>query len=215
MSPYYDPLIAKGMVWGMDRREAIDKMTAFLKHTNIKGISTNIPLLRKIIANPEFLTGNYATNFIKEHFLSQSIEIKNPGFYTSIQSFPGRVGYWNVGVPPSGPMDILASRIANHLVSNHEEASTLEITALGPQIQFNCDTIIALTGAKIEASLTSNGSIQEVPWWKPILVKKDAVLSLKGILGPGYRAYLAVYGGFDVPHYLGSQCTFPFGKLGL
>ena len=46
------------------------------------------------------------------------IEVINAGLYTTVQDYPGRVGYWNVGIPPSGPMDALAFRIANRLVSN-------------------------------------------------------------------------------------------------
>jgi urea carboxylase len=47
---------------------------------------------------------------------------------TTVQDWPGRVGYWEVGVPPSGPFDSLSLRLANRLVGNEEGAAALEIT---------------------------------------------------------------------------------------
>ena len=54
-----------------------------------------------------------------------------PGLQTSVQDWPGRVGLWRVGVPPSGPMDALAHRTANALVGNDEDAATLEFGLTG------------------------------------------------------------------------------------
>ena len=50
---------------------------------------------------------------------------------TTIQDFPGRTGYWHIGVPPSGPMDSFAFRVANALVGNGEAAAALEVTLSG------------------------------------------------------------------------------------
>ena len=52
---------------------------------------------------------------------------------TTIQDFPGRTGYWHIGVPPSGPMDSFAFRVANALVGNDEGAAGLEVTLSGAQ----------------------------------------------------------------------------------
>ncbi|MBN9127681.1 MAG: hypothetical protein J0I90_08900, partial [Nitrosospira sp.] len=50
-----------------------------------------------------------------------TIDVLDPaGVQTTIQDYPGRLGYWNIGVPPSGPMDGLAFRVANRLVGNAE-----------------------------------------------------------------------------------------------
>lgn len=138
------------------------------------------------------------------------IEVINGGFHTTVQDYPGRVGYWNVGVPPSGPMDALAFRISNRLVGNGDREAGLEFTILGPKLKFLCDATIALTGAKIEGTL--NG--KEIPWWETLFVEKESVLSLGKVKGLGCRSYLAVTGGFDVPDYLGSKSTFPRGGLG-
>ena len=138
------------------------------------------------------------------------IEIINAGLYTTVQDYPGRVGYWNVGIPPSGPMDALALRIANKLVSNGDHEAGLEITAMGPQLKFLSDATVALTGAKLQA--TMNG--KQVPWWETLYVEKGTVLSLGAVQGPGLRSYLAVGGGISVPDYLGSKSTFPQGHFG-
>lgn len=138
------------------------------------------------------------------------IEVINSGFYTTVQDYPGRVGYWNVGVPPSGPMDALALRIANRLVGNGDREAGLEFTIMGPKLKFLSDAIIALTGAKLKGTLDE----KEVPWWEALIVEKGSVLSLGKVDGPGCRSYLAIAGGIDVPDYLGSRSTFPKGGFG-
>jgi urea carboxylase len=138
------------------------------------------------------------------------IEIMNGGLYTTVQDYPGRVGYWNVGIPPSGPMDSLAFRIGNRLVGNSDAEAGLEITVMGPTIKFKSDAMIALTGAKLKGSISGKA----VPWWQSIYVEGGEVLNLGAVQGPGSRTYLAVRGGIDVPEYLGSKSTFPKGHFG-
>ncbi len=138
------------------------------------------------------------------------IEVINGGIYTTIQDYPGRVGYWHVGIPPSGPMDSFAFRIANRLIGNSEKDAGLEITGIGPTLKFHKDMTIVLTGAK----LINNMDGKEVSWWKPFNVKKGSKLTLGGVDGQGFRTYMAVRGGFDVAEYLGSKSTFPHGSFG-
>jgi urea carboxylase len=52
---------------------------------------------------------------------------------TTVQDWPGRTGYWHIGVPPSGPMDAFAHRVANALVGNAEDAAALEVQLSGGQ----------------------------------------------------------------------------------
>ena len=138
------------------------------------------------------------------------IAVIDAGLQTTIQDYPGRVGYWNIGIPPSGPMDPLAFRLANRLVGNPDRAAGLEITAKGPTLLFLKNCMIALTGAKLQAKIGQ----QEMPWWETVEIKKGEVLSLGTLQGAGFRSYLAVAGGFDVPLYLGSRATFPYGGFG-
>ena len=138
------------------------------------------------------------------------IEVLNGGMYTTVQDYPGRVGYWNIGVPPSGPMDALALRIANRLANNSDREAGLEITIMGPKFKFMCDALIALTGARLKSKI--NG--KEAPWWESFCVEKGSILTFGAVEGPGCRSYLAVEGGIDVPDFLGSKSTFPKGGYG-
>lgn len=138
------------------------------------------------------------------------IEVVNGGLYTTIQDYPGRIGYWHVGIPPSGPMDSFAFRIANRLIGNSENEAGLEITGMGPTLKFNEDSVVVLTGA----TLIGNIDGKEVPWWTPFHIKKGSKLTLGPVKGEGFRSYLAIKGGFDVPEYLGSKATFAHGNFG-
>ena len=79
------------------------------------------------------------------------IEIINSGIFTTVQDWPGRTGYWSVGIPPSGPMDHLAFRIGNKLAGNDEGAAGLEATVFGPTLKFRQNALVALTGARCAA----------------------------------------------------------------
>ncbi len=137
-------------------------------------------------------------------------EILNPGLEVTVQDYPGRLGYWSVGIPPSGPMDPVSFRIANRLVHNDAGCAGLEITALGPSIRFHDDAVIAFAGARFQASIDG----APVPWYRAVEVKAGTVLRMGGIQGGGFRCYMAVRGGIDVPEYLGSRSTFAHGGFG-
>ena len=119
VSPFYDPMIAKIIVRGSTRAEALTKMQASLAATRIGGLETNLDYLRQlassaVLADGEMLTQTLAT-FAYE---APTIEVLVPGTQSTIQDWPGRTGYWAVGVPPSGPMDHLSFRYANKLAGN-------------------------------------------------------------------------------------------------
>jgi urea carboxylase len=133
-----------------------------------------------------------------------------PGVQTTIQDYPGRLGYWNIGVPPSGPMDALAFRLANRLVGNAEGLPAMEITFSGPTLRINCNSVIAVTGAPIQVSLNGKPLAQ----WQSHEVAAGALLQFGDILDVGARAYLAVQGGFQLSAYLGSKSTFILGQFG-
>ena len=211
VTPYYDPLLAKVLVHGRDRNAAISQLQTTLKNTTIAGIETNLNYLFQAISDPEYQAGNVHTRFLNTlNYQPRSIDILDPGTYTTIQDYPGRIGYWDVGVPPSGPIDHLAFRLGNRLLNNPPDAAGLECTVLGPKIRFNCDRSICLTGAQMSATLDG----APVPWWTVVHVKTGSVLKLASITGNGYRSYLTVAGGFDVPNYLGSKSTFTLGQFG-
>jgi urea carboxylase len=211
VTPYYDPMLAKLIVRADDRTAALASLHTALAACRLDGIETNLEYLRQVAASHEFAAGGVTTSFLRDfNYHRRAVDVLSPGTQTTVQDFPGRLGYWNVGVPPSGPMDSLAFRIANHLVGNSDDAAGLEITITGPTLCFRCDTAIALTGADFGAKLDG----LPVPLWQPIDVKAGATLELDTVRGSGSRAYLAIAGGFDAPKYLGSASTFILGKFG-
>ena len=82
------------------------------------------------------------------------VKVLEIGFYSSIQDF-GRFGYQQYGVPVSGVMDRKAAAFANSLLGNNEDEAVLELTMLGPTLQFNVNTCIALSGANMSAKLNN------------------------------------------------------------
>ena len=211
ITPFYDPMIAKIIVTGKDRAEALQKLDAALAASFIDGTETNLRYLRKVAATPEFVSGKVTTAFLGGvHFERNAIEILEGGTQTTIQDYPGRTGYWNIGVPPSGPMDHQSFRIANRLVGNAVNAAAIEFATMGGRIKFHADALIALTGADMSAKL--NG--KPIERMCSIEVKSGSVLSLGAASKEGIRAYLAVRGGFDTQQYLGSRSTFMLGGFG-
>jgi urea carboxylase len=209
--PYYDPMIAKIIVKADSRAEALKQMQHALDTTRVDGIECNLQYLRQIVQDNVFTEGRQTTRYLNAfHYHPHSIDVLEPGVQSTIQDFPGRLGYWNIGVPPSGPMDTLAFRLANRLLGNDDNAAALELTVSGPTLRFNCDSVFVLTGAAMSAELDG----APVQFWRTHDVKAGSMLRLGAVQGSGCRAYLAVAGGFDVPDYLGSKSTFTLGQFG-
>ena len=209
--PYYDPMLAKIIVRGDDRDTASARMNHALERTALYGIESNLAYLRQVLIDGVFVRGEHYTRYLDRfEFRPLSIDVLAPGTQSMVQDYPGRTGYWDIGVPPSGPMDHLALRLANRAVGNPEGAAALELTVTGPTLKFNTDTVIALTGAHMQALLDG----KPVEYWKPLEVRAGSTLKLRGIEAGGNRSYLAVKGGFDVPDYMGSKSTFTLGQFG-
>jgi urea carboxylase len=209
--PFYDPMVAKIIVKGGGRAEALEKMQQALAHTRVAGIETNLGYLEQIVRDKVFMEGRQTTRYLNAfHYRPATLDVIEPGVQSSIQDWPGRTGYWDVGVPPSGPMDALALRLANRLAGNAEGAAALELTVAGPTLRFNCDAVIALAGADMGAELDG----APLANWAAHAVKAGSMLKLGAIQDAGCRSYLAVHGGFEVPDYLGSKSTFTLGQFG-
>ncbi|BCN53875.1 urea amidolyase [Prescottella equi] len=136
--------------------------------------------------------------------------VLRPGMGTTVQDYPGRTGYWQIGVPPSGPMDDLSFRLGNVAVGNAEGAAGFEAVMAGPALRFDEPTHVCVTGAP--TTVTVDGAV--VPQWRPVRVPAGGVLDVGAVSGPGLRVYVLIAGGIEVPEFLGSASTFTLGRFG-
>src|SRR5271165_1685503 len=211
VTPFYDPMLAKIIVTGETRADALAKLNSVLARTKVYGFETNLDYLRAIAGSELLNSGKVSTRALADFaYQAATIDVLTPGALSSVQDWPGRLGLWNVGVPPSGPMDALSHRLANRLVGNPENAATLEITLSGPALRFNSAATIALTGADMGATLDG----VPVPLYEAVAVETGQVLAMGAVKGAGNRATLALRHGFDAPLYLGSRATFALGRFG-
>lgn len=130
------------------------------------------------------------------------VKVLKPGLYSSVQDL-GRMGYQEFGVPYSGAMDQYAVKIANMLLGNHESAAVIEMTMTGPLLQFECETLICISGANMNPKLNK----ENIPNNKAVAVKHGDVLSF-GKLQSGFRSYLGVLGGFKTEKVLDSRSMY-------
>ncbi len=211
VSAHYDPMLAKLIAHGDNREHALARLGQALGKTRVGGLESNLDYLRALMRFTPFVQGQHTTQSLAGFIApSAAIDVLIPGMQTSVQDWPGRLGYWDVGVPPSGPMDALALRLANRLLGNPEGAAALEITMAGPTLRFRSAQQVAVSGAPIELLLDG----VPAPMGTALAVQAGQTLRIGRVLGAGCRAYLAVSGGLDVPSYLGSGSTFTLGQFG-
>ena len=132
-----------------------------------------------------------------------SIRVLRPGLLTTVQDL-GRHGHQHVGLCPGGAMDAVSLALANALVGNPPGAPALEITVIGPELQFEHDTLVALCGAEFLGGFFHN---------RPMLVRAGATVPV-GRAIRGARGYLAVASGLAIEPVLGSCSTYLPGRFG-
>jgi urea carboxylase len=209
--PYFDPMIAKVIAWAPDREQARLQLHKALGDSQLYGVESNRDYLRQILLDAPFASGQPWTRCLEQLVYSAAtFEVLSGGTQTTVQDYPGRLGYWAVGVPPSGPMDSRALRLGNRLLGNAADCAGLEITMNGPLLRFNGAAVVAVTGSDI--AVTLDGVVQ--PLNTALAIAHGATLSLGAVRGHGARAYLCVRGGIQVPDYLGSKSTFTLGQFG-
>ncbi|MCA0902142.1 5-oxoprolinase subunit C family protein [Microbulbifer agarilyticus] len=129
------------------------------------------------------------------------LNILSGGLQTSIQD-GGRSGWMRYGVAPGGAADPVAMAMANQLLGNPSAAACLEVTMVGPKIQFEVELCLAVCGARFDLSQN------DIP------VENDTVIHVRpgdilnfGALRSGARAYLAISADIQVPAVFGSLAT--------
>ncbi|KQY23198.1 urea carboxylase [Cellulomonas sp. Root485] len=211
VTSHYDPMLAKVIVHAAGRTEAFAASRRALAATRFTGVQTNLPLLRVAVALPDVLAATHTTGTLAGVTDDEPyIDVVRPGVMTTVQDWPGRLGYWDVGISPSGPMDDLSFRLGNSALGNADGAPGLECTLTGPRLRFSHETVVCVTGAP--APVTVDGS--PVPQWEPVTVPAGGVLDVGAPHDAGLRTYVLLRGGLDVPLYLGSASTFSMGGFG-
>jgi len=137
-----------------------------------------------------------------------SLRVIRAGLHTTVQD-AGRWGFQSQGVPVGGAMDLFAHSVANALVGNDRSAATLEVTLVGPEVWFEDETTIAVSGGRFDLALDG----VSIPGEVPVVVRGGSVLRF-GERRRGARAYLAIRGGLDVPIVMGSRSTHMPSRTG-
>lgn len=130
-----------------------------------------------------------------------SIQVIRAGIMDSLQD-KGRFGFQQLGINPSGAMDLFSMEIANLLTGNAADEPVIEMHFPAPVFLFRSTALIALSGADFTAILNE----EPIPLHQPVWVKKDDVLAFRSLV-KGARLYLSVAGGFDIDPWLGSGST--------
>jgi antagonist of KipI len=136
------------------------------------------------------------------------IQVVQPGWFSTVQD-QGRYGYQQYGVPVAGAMDLFSTTVANRLVGNADDAAVLELTLKGPELEFDGDTHIAITGADLSPTIRGT----RTPQWECLKVFGGSRLCF-GMAHAGARTYLAIAGGINVPLVLGSRSTHYLSEFG-
>jgi len=139
------------------------------------------------------------------------VEVLDPGLFTTVQD-AGRTGVAGIGVPSAGPCDPGAMRLANRLAGNDDGAAALEITAAGPRLRFGAAAHVAVVGAApeaVEVSVDGHPAGDSTP----VPIEAGQTLAV-GRVTEGFRAYLAVGGGFSLPSVVGSRSSDVLCGLG-
>ncbi len=142
--------------------------------------------------------------------MPRPLEVLEGGIQTTVQDYPGRRGMLAQGFFPAGPMDHFALRAANLLVGNPESAAGLEVTLGGVAFRLESPATVAVCGAEVDAEADG----ERIPLWESRRLPGGTELRIGISQGPGFRMYVGISGGIDVPLLFGSRATYTMGALG-
>jgi allophanate hydrolase len=144
--------------------------------------------------------------------MKADLEVVAPGVQTTIQDL-GRIGFQDVGLPASGPLDRISARLANALVGNTPATPVLEMLLHGPTFAVRADSLrIALVGGNACVEIDSDHP-RIVPAGQSARLVRGEVFRVRG-LGDTACAYLAIEGGPSVAPVLGSASTYVRSRIG-
>jgi 5-oxoprolinase (ATP-hydrolysing) subunit C len=138
------------------------------------------------------------------------LKVIKGGVETVVEDWPGRLGYLDNGMAASGAFDPVALGLANVAVGNHSGEAGIEIAGGYLECGFESDGVIAVSGTDMKPTI--NG--EPIRMWEALRVHRGDELKFSHFGEFGFRSYVAVAGGIDVPLYLGSKATCVFGSYG-
>lgn len=138
------------------------------------------------------------------------IKVLNGGIEILVEDWPGRLGYMGLGMAAAGAMDNLALQLGNLILGNEPGEAGLEIAGGYCEFEVTEDGVIAIAGADMSPTLND----EALPIWESVAVKSGDIIKFSHFGEKGFRAYLCLAGGIDVPKYLGSKSTCLFGAYG-
>jgi 5-oxoprolinase (ATP-hydrolysing) subunit C len=141
---------------------------------------------------------------------TRGVEVVEGGIQATVQDYPGRRGMLRYGLFPAGPMDHFAFRAANLLVGNPPSAAALEVALGNFGVRFQAAATVAVCGAHAEMTLGG----EPLPAWESRRVEPRTELRIEFAQGPGFRMYVGISGGIDVPPFFESRATYTMGALG-
>ncbi|MFK7861138.1 MAG: urea carboxylase [Granulosicoccus sp.] len=207
----FDPMLAKLIAHASSREHALTRLSDALDVVELYGSETNVPYLRALCSDRSIIDAQMTTRFLDQfEFEPVRMDVVRAGTMTTVQDLPGRVGYWAVGVPPSGPFDRLSFSLGNQLLNNAPDCAGLEITLDGPALRFSASALVVVTGGQVPVMVDAHA----VNMWTVLSIEAGQTLSIGSLKSEGARAYLCVAGGIQCPVYLGSRSTFTLGKFG-
>lgn len=141
--------------------------------------------------------------------MANFVRVIQPGLSTTVQDL-GRPNHQIEGFPESGAMDRFSYKLANLLVNNHRNSASLEFVSTGPTLRFACDSFIALTGGKVNATLNGQPILQN----EVIEVADGSILKIGPVIEGNYGYLAFSNGGVITQPVLDSRSTTLRTKMG-
>jgi biotin-dependent carboxylase-like uncharacterized protein len=144
--------------------------------------------------------------------MTPELEVVVAGLHTTVQDL-GRIGFQDVGLPASGPLDRISLRLANALVGNPTGTPALEMLLQGPTFAVLADSVrVALVGGNADIEIGSD-RLRVVPGGRSVRLERGELFRVRGF-GDSVCAYLAIEGGPNISPLLGSASTYVRGGIG-
>ena len=138
------------------------------------------------------------------------LKVIKGGVQSVVEDWPGRIGYLDNGMASSGAFDPVALGLANICVGNAPGEAGIEIAGGYFEGEFTDDAVVALAGTEMGATINGDA----MPMYEAVKVAKGDQIKFSHFGDGGFRCYVALAGGIDVPVYLGSKSTCVFGSYG-